>query len=184
MCIKSLFVVQFEKMEYYAGVLCEVWKNVTQVDHKKNTYRLWVTRPEGNDSPAVPYHYEMMGFNTLLGSHYDKYIIDYSDYSPRIESDIFKLPGGKYIKHVGFLCFLQIIQIKCSLLCLGMTCGDFPGPGVEHHLLANPLQDLIHTSPVGHAHRMFGHFKEKFERQYENETEHEKREHNFVHNIR
>lgn len=65
-----------------------------------------------------------------------------------------------------------------------MTCGDFPGPGVEHHLLANPLQDLIHTSPVGHAHRMFGHFKEKFERQYENEKEHEEREHNFVHNIR
>lgn len=65
-----------------------------------------------------------------------------------------------------------------------MTCGDFPGPGVEHRLLANPLHDLIHTSPVGHAHRMFGHFKEKFERRYENEKEHEKREHNFVHNIR
>ncbi len=95
--ILKLFL-QFEKMEYYAGNLCEVWKNVTQVDHKKNTYRLWVTRPEGNDSPATPHHYEMMGFNTLLGSHYDKYLIDYSDFSPQIDSDIFKLPGGKYNK--------------------------------------------------------------------------------------
>ncbi len=65
-----------------------------------------------------------------------------------------------------------------------MTCGDFPGPGLEHNLLANPIQDLVHTSPVGHVHRMFGHFKEKYDRQYQTEKEHEEREHNFVHNIR
>lgn len=67
---------------------------------------------------------------------------------------------------------------------LGMSCGAFPGPGVAHRILANPIQDLIHTSPVGHAHRLFGHFKEKYERNYEDEVEHEKREHNFVHNVR
>ncbi|TRZ00462.1 hypothetical protein DNTS_033225 [Danionella cerebrum] len=150
---------EFEKIEYYRGILCEVWKNVTQFGHKKNTYRLWVTRPESNDSPATPQHYEMMGYNTLLGSHYDKYIVDYSDFSPEVDKEIFNLPGG-------------------------MSCGNFPGPGVEHHLLANPIQDIMHTSPVGHAHRMFGHYKEKFNRQYENEEEHEEREHNFLHNIR
>lgn len=150
---------EFEKIEYYAGVLCEVWKNVTTVGHKKNTYRLWVTRPEGIDSSAMPHHYEMMGFNTLLGSHYDKYIVDYSDFSSQVDPNIFKLPGG-------------------------MSCGGFPGPGVEHHLLANPIQDFVETSPVSHAHRMFGHYKEKFNRQYDNEMEHEEREHNFVHSIR
>lgn len=150
---------QFEKIEYYAGVLCEVWTNITVVGNKKNTYRLWVIRPEGNDSPATPCHYEMMGFNTLLGSHFDKYLIDYSDYNTRPDPDIFRLPEG-------------------------MACGDFPGPGVENRLLANPIQDLVHTSPVGHAHRMFGHFKEKYNRQYGSEAEHEEREHNFVHNIR
>ncbi|KAI7798783.1 hypothetical protein IRJ41_015825 [Triplophysa rosa] len=150
---------QFETIEYYAGALCEVWKNITVVGHKKSTYRLWVTRWEGNDSPATPWHYEMMGFNTLLGSHFDKYLIDYSDYSPRTDPGIFKLPEG-------------------------MTCGNFPGPGVEHHLLANPIQDLVYASPVGHAHRMFGHFKEQYTRQYDSEEEHEEREHNFVHNVR
>ncbi|XP_036422410.1 digestive cysteine proteinase 1-like [Colossoma macropomum] len=150
---------QFEKMDYYAGVLCEVWKNITIVGHKKNTYRLWVTRPEGGPSVATPHHYEMMGYNTLLGSHYDKYLIDYSDFSPRTDPKDFNLPDG-------------------------MDCGPFPGPGAEHRLLANPIQDLIHTSPVGHAHRLFGHFKEKYQRDYETEEEHEKREHNFVHNIR
>lgn len=96
----KLFVLQFEKIEYYAGVLCEVWKNVTTVGHKKNTYRLWVTRPEGIDSSAMPHHYEMMGFNTLLGSHYDKYIVDYSDFSSQVDPNIFKLPGGKFINHI------------------------------------------------------------------------------------
>ncbi|KAL0166311.1 hypothetical protein M9458_038155, partial [Cirrhinus mrigala] len=53
-------------MENHTGVLCEVWKKVTQAGHKKNTYRLWVTRPEGNGSPATPHRFEMEGFNTLL----------------------------------------------------------------------------------------------------------------------
>ncbi|XP_047663956.1 digestive cysteine proteinase 2-like isoform X2 [Tachysurus fulvidraco] len=150
---------QFEQMEFFAGLWCEVWKNVTVVGHKKSTYRLWVAKPEGGASLAKPYHYEMMGYNTLLGSHYDKYLIDYSEFSPETDPKDFNLPAG-------------------------MSCGPFPGPGVEHRILANPIQDLIHTSPVGHVHRLFGHFKEKYERDYEDDVEHEKREHNFVHNVR
>ncbi|KAL0166230.1 hypothetical protein M9458_038074, partial [Cirrhinus mrigala] len=53
-------------MENHAGVLCEVWNKVTQAGHKKNTYCLWVARPEGNGSPATPHRFEMKGFNTLL----------------------------------------------------------------------------------------------------------------------
>ncbi|XP_026881924.2 digestive cysteine proteinase 1-like [Electrophorus electricus] len=150
---------QFERIEYYAGVLCEVWKNVTIIGHKKNTYRLWVAHPDGGAAVATPHHYEMMGYNTLLGSHYDKYLIDYSDFKPHTDPKDFSLPEG-------------------------ISCGPFPGPGVEHQLLANPIQDLIHTSPVGHVQRLFGHFKEKYERSYENEMEHETREHHFVHNLR
>lgn len=82
-------------MEYFSGLWCEVWKNVTVVGHKKNTYRLWVARPEGQASLAKPYHYEMMGYNTLLGSHYDKYLIDYSDFSPKTDPKDFNLPDGK-----------------------------------------------------------------------------------------
>ncbi|XP_056105408.1 counting factor associated protein D-like [Rhinichthys klamathensis goyatoka] len=155
---------EFEKMEDYAGVQREVWKKVTQAGHKKNTYRLWVTRPEGNDSPAVPYHFEMMGFNTLLESHNDKYMIDYSDFSPQTESDIFTPPGG--------------------FMCLEMAYEEFPDPPEEHQILANPLQDYVHTSPVSHAHRLFGPFKEKFKRQYASEKEHEERESYFVHTLR
>ncbi|XP_029514429.1 digestive cysteine proteinase 1-like isoform X1 [Oncorhynchus nerka] len=153
----------FLRMEYYGGVLCEVWQNVTVVGHKKNTYTLWVTRPEGGvmggAELTTPLYYEMMGYNTLLGSHYDKYLVDYKEFSSKFDPKVFALPDG-------------------------MSCGSFPGPGVEHHLLANPMKDLIHTSSLGHAQRLFGHFKEQFGRRYGDEREHEKREHAFVHNLR
>ncbi|KAL1256065.1 hypothetical protein QQF64_014126, partial [Cirrhinus molitorella] len=134
-------------------------KSITQAGHKKNTYRLWVTRPEGKDSLAIPHRFEMEGFNTLLESHNDKYTIDYSDFSPQTESDVFIRPGE-------------------------MTCEEFPDPVEERQILANPIQDYVSTSPVSHAHRLFGPFKEKFERQYESEKEHKERENNFVHTLR
>ncbi|XP_073678584.1 counting factor associated protein D-like [Garra rufa] len=150
---------EFEKMENHTGILCEVWKSVTQAGHKKNTYRLWVTRPEGNDSPVTPHRFEMEGFNTLLESYNDKYTIDYSDFSSQTESDIFIRPGE-------------------------MTCGEFPDPPEEHQILANPIQDYVSTSPVSHAHRLFGPFKKKFNRQYKSAKEQEERENYFVHTFR
>uniref|UniRef100_A0A3Q3JZT6 Peptidase C1A papain C-terminal domain-containing protein n=1 Tax=Monopterus albus TaxID=43700 RepID=A0A3Q3JZT6_MONAL len=154
---------QFLRLEYYSGSLCEVWQNVTTVGYKKNTYTLWVIHrnkgADGKEDPVIPLHYEMMGYNTLLGSHYDKYLVDYKEFSTHVDPKVFSLPEG-------------------------MTCGGFPGPGVEHHMLANPMKDLIHPSASGHSQRMFNHFKEKFQRQYGDEREHEKREHIFFHNLR
>ncbi|XP_037549264.1 digestive cysteine proteinase 1 [Nematolebias whitei] len=150
---------QFLRMESYGGSLCEVWQNVTTVGNKKNTYTLWVTNPEKDGKTAVPLHYEMMGYNTLLMSHYDKYLVDYKEFSTHLDPIVFSLPEG-------------------------ITCGGFPGPGVEHHMLANPMKDLIHTTAAGHSQKMFNHFKEKFQRQYSEEKEHEEREHAFLHNLR
>jgi len=179
-------------MEYFGGSLCEVWQNVTAVGYKKNTYTLWVTNSEkgadGKKGTATPLHYEMMGYNTLLGSHYDKYLVDYKEFGIHLDPKVFSLPEGsctscrfnrsfqnnhRDIKVFVFVCFPT-----------GMSCGGFPGPGVEHHMLANPMKDLIHTSASGHSQRMFNHFKEKFQRQYSDKWEHEKREHAFVHNLR
>ncbi|XP_033950470.1 digestive cysteine proteinase 1 [Pseudochaenichthys georgianus] len=154
---------QFLRMEYFGGFLCEVWQNVTTVGHKKNTYTLWVTHSErganSKEDPATPLHYEMMGYDTLLGSHYDKYLVDYKEFSLHVDPKAFSLPEG-------------------------MSCGGFPGPGVEHHMLANPMKDLIHTSASGQSERMFNYFKDKFQRQYSDEREHEERQHAFVHNLR
>ena len=42
---------------------------------KKNTYTMWV-----DSETSAPVRYEMMGYDTLLGSHYDKYYLDYSNF--------------------------------------------------------------------------------------------------------
>lgn len=52
---------------------------------------MWVTNSSCGVSPV---HYEMKGYNTLLGSHYDKYEIDYSDYSNSFPASIFVLKSN------------------------------------------------------------------------------------------
>ena len=71
-----------------------MWQNVTTVGYKKNTYTLWASRAEDSQDPAVPLHYEMMGYDTLLGSHYDKYLVDYKEFSPKVDPKVFALPEG------------------------------------------------------------------------------------------
>lgn len=178
-------------MEYYAGSLCEVWQNITTVGNKKNTYTLWVTHSQkgtdGTEGPPTPLHYEMMGYNTLLGSHYDKYLVEYKEFSTHVDPKVFSLPEGLCPAEVNILIGFRLFdneKLFFFLFPIGITCGGFPGPGVEHHMLANPMKELIHTSASGHTQRMFNHFKEKFQRQYSSEREHEEREHVFVHNLR
>lgn len=80
---------QFLREEYYRGRYCAVWQNVTRWAQKKNVYTLWVT----NSSCGVaPVHYEMRGYNSLLGSHYDKYEIAYTDFDNSFPPSIFDLP--------------------------------------------------------------------------------------------
>lgn len=51
------------------------------------------TTPATN--PVKPVHYEMLGYDTLLGSHYDKYEMDFVDYSDEMPPpDVFDIPEG------------------------------------------------------------------------------------------
>lgn len=44
----------------------------------------------------VPVRYEMRGYNTLLGSHYDHYYIDYDFYSHEaIDNEVFEIDTCK-----------------------------------------------------------------------------------------
>ena len=46
--------------------------------------------------PAVPVHYEMYGYDSLLGSHFDKYEVDYLSYDTDMPpSKVFDIPEGK-----------------------------------------------------------------------------------------
>ncbi|XP_043915938.1 digestive cysteine proteinase 2-like [Protopterus annectens] len=145
------------KKEFYKGYFCTVWQYVTTEGKKTNTYTFWVSN--STDGHLLPVHYEMRGFNSLLGSHYDKYEIDYTDYRQKVDPDVFNLPSG-------------------------LTCEGFPGPGVEHRILVNPMQDFVHTGHKDRSHHVFNHYKQHFDRSYTNEREHELRKQTFAHNLR
>ena len=56
------------------GQDCQKWQKKEQIEHKMNKYTMWLKVVNG---VATPVRYEMKGFNTLLGSHYDHYYLMY-----------------------------------------------------------------------------------------------------------
>ncbi|XP_051892253.1 digestive cysteine proteinase 1-like [Pristis pectinata] len=148
---------KFLKEEDYNGQHCTVWQNITYVHKKKNRYTIWITN---STLGPIPVHYVMKGYNTLLGTHYDKYEVDYHSVHFEVDPSVFKLPEG-------------------------LSCEGFSGPGVEHRILANPIEDLVNTDKEDRAHRFFQHYKEKFGKEYEEgDVEHEFRRTTFTHNMR
>ena len=64
-----------------------------------------------------------------------------------------------------------------------MTCTGYPGPGIEEHVLRNPMAEYM----SGYKHHIdfgFENFKKDFGKKYEGVREHERRKHNFRHNLR
>ncbi|XP_027488076.1 counting factor associated protein D-like, partial [Corapipo altera] len=144
--------------ERFRGQRCAVWQNVSYWGHKKNVYTL---RVGSSARGPVPLHYEVRGFNSLLGSHYDKYEIDYSSFSHRFPPGVFQLPEG-------------------------VQCEQWPTGSPEHLLVANPMQEFVGRGPdTDHVHhRLFHRYKEQFGKSYGSEEEHEHRRHTFIHNMR
>jgi C1A family cysteine protease len=100
----------------------------------------------------------MMGYDTLLGSHYDKYYLDYTSFYKNVSEENFKLNKS-------------------------MKCGDFPGPGAEHRITMNPMAEYVNHDD-SHVHDMFHQFKKKHGKRYNNVSEEQKRKHQFMQNIR
>ena len=90
--------------------MCDIWQLVDIEGRKKNVYTMWVAADD--QTPVV---YEMMGFDSLIGSHFDKYLLEYSSYNTdAIPSDTFEAPKSKF----QFLAY----WIKVSwLVVLGLT---------------------------------------------------------------
>ena len=96
--------------------------------HKVNTYTMYASVTE----PPDPVHYEMLGYDTLLGSHYDKYEIDYADYSPQMPPpDIFDIKGLFLFNWYNFLMLLPCI-LYCRKLGLDPIRGNFKAS--IHHI--------------------------------------------------
>lgn len=74
------------------GKDCDVWKMKKVIGQKRNVYTMYVEQ-----RTEVPVRYIMEGYDTLLGSHFDKYYLDYSDYVVGVISpEIFNIPPGEF----------------------------------------------------------------------------------------
>lgn len=145
--------------EYARGQNCSVWVNVVMEGYKKNTYTMYTSVT----NPVQPVHYKMMGYDTLLGSHYDEYDLEYEDYSDQMP------PSGVF----------DIME--------GMECTGFPGPGAMSSLRANPMQEFIEPNGQEKVHDVFEHFLLKFPQKYANtvnKDEYNRRRDIFRQNLR
>ncbi|CAG9131173.1 unnamed protein product [Plutella xylostella] len=138
------------------------WRMTMKIGDKENKYTMWVKYKKSlrGDAVAIPVRYEMKGYNTLLGSHYDHYYIDYAEYDvDEIDPTVFQVDSG-------------------------LPCGSFPGPGLQHAASFNPMQEFVHPAVEHHVTHEFERFKAKHNRQYASDNEHEKRLNLFRQNLR
>lgn len=50
----------------------------------------------------IPIRYEMKGYNSLLGSHFDHYYLNYDEFTwDNPSPDIFNVSNGKWLRLVG-----------------------------------------------------------------------------------
>jgi len=76
-------------------------------------------------------------------------------------------------------------RLKARVIVADLTCGAFPGPGSssERRVSMNPMLEYIHHDD-DHVQDAFDRFKKAHNKNYENRATHEKRKHNFRHNLR
>lgn len=82
------------------GYRCDRFVLEEAFGQKVNHYSLLVRYVKSPKYPAsrqpIPVRYEMKGFNSLLGSHYDHYYLDYNSYKhDDIPDDIFEVDQGR-----------------------------------------------------------------------------------------
>lgn len=138
----------------YKGMSVDQFQFVSYEGDKKNTYNFYA-----NSITGYPVYYEMIGYDSLLGSHYDRYYIEY--YNFKTDS----IPSG-------------VFSINTDL-----KCGGFPGPGLTSHVSVNPMKEFIHHDD-SHHHYHFDKFKETHSIEYEDHRELIHRRHVFRQNLR
>ena len=78
--------------EEHKGQLCYKFSRVKIEFNKTNTYTLYVTA----HAPHKPLRFEMIGYDEMMTSHYDHYILDYTMFEPwKLNKTIFNVPKSK-----------------------------------------------------------------------------------------
>lgn len=149
---------------------CELWTQTTTVGDKKNIYKMWLARNH-TTGEVTPVHYYMLGYDSLLGSHYDRYDVSYYNFKPGAATN------------ADFVLDSPSEQ----------DCGSMPGPGESasdaerrsHMIIQNPIHEFVKTPHrYDHVDHEFSKFVDKHGKDYTG-PEHERQSwFNFLHNFR
>ncbi|CAD5117923.1 DgyrCDS6668 [Dimorphilus gyrociliatus] len=155
----------FMGTEMKNGLSCDKWQYTYYYEksQKKNVNTMWAHNAGGNK--YNPVFYEMMGYDNIFGSHYDKYYVSYENFDDHGE-----IPASVF---------------NISIIAKELTCGGFPGPGSEKegHILFNPMKEYINNYDE-HVDHLFNIFKKKHGKKYSHPHEHEEKKHIFRQNLR
>lgn len=84
---------QYVGEEIHSGMPVYKLQRTATVYKKNNTYTLYVTKAK----PYRPVRYVMHGYDTLLHSFYDHYVVDYLSFHKwDFDFNIMKIPKGEY----------------------------------------------------------------------------------------
>jgi len=136
------------------------WQKKEEIGHRLNKYTMYL-KIDSDTQTAMPVQYEMKGFNTLLGSHYDHYYLEYLKFnSAKPDPKVFE----DYDETV--------------------TCHGFPGPGIKDHTYTmNPMREYIGQAKA-HVDHAFNTFETKHGKEYRNDKDRENRKDIFSQNMR
>ncbi|KAH9400498.1 hypothetical protein TYRP_002064 [Tyrophagus putrescentiae] len=138
---------------------CEAWEYRVTYGQKDNKY-LFILRRDSQNQP-IPIYYLMFGYDSLLGSHYDKYEVIY---------DLGSYKTGP-------------IDPKVFDIYMPYKCTGFPGPGHQNVALMNPMREFIHGDRT-HIDQSFDEFMAKHNKSYVGKDELSIRAKNYLHNYR
>lgn len=89
--IIDIIFLQYSGTAELNGAECAKWEHSFTIYDKVNTYTLYTTKTR----PLKPLRYEMMGYDTLLASYYDHYILDYHEFEAwKFNYSVFDIPTG------------------------------------------------------------------------------------------
>ena len=84
---------QFVSEEMHRGMPCLKYERKIKKFNKSNTYSFYISKTK----PHRPLRYEMVGYDDMLTSHYDRYILDYVTFEPwKFNRSLFNLPKSRF----------------------------------------------------------------------------------------
>ncbi|XP_068738415.1 cathepsin S-like [Montipora capricornis] len=153
----NLSEFKFVSEEFHRGLPCLKYERKNKQYNKTNAYIFYISKHK----PHKPLRYEMIGYDDMLTSHYDRYVIDYVTFEPwNFNKTLFSLPKNS----------------KC----------DRKANKLHSHYLVNPMAEYMHFSH--HKDReldnAYKEYRTKQAKNYTSPAEHEQRKHIFKHNLR